>query len=153
MQSAFKDRLKSFLENEQLVPKPLIFLTRCMRMLQASNQILGSPVNRINLLAESAASGLAVATATSRRAPLWTRLQAVIKVVRFKTTLAGMCSLIQFSRMFFLPQPTFTAIDFVFWASYYYNKLFRRGQVGFEDMYVPSPATFIHGSLIEQYIA
>lgn len=87
-QSAFKNRLKSFLENEQLVPRELIFLTRCMRMLQATNQILGSPVNRINLLAESAVSGLAIKTSRSHGS-LWKRLAAVLQVVRFKLTLVG----------------------------------------------------------------
>lgn len=88
-QRAFKDRLKTFLENEQLVPRELIFLTRCMRMLQATNQMLGSPVNRINLLADSAVKGLAVEAATSRHTPVLKRISALLKVVRFRLTLLG----------------------------------------------------------------
>lgn len=57
------------LENEQLIPrvclsktpfvgpiadvfKELIFLTRCQRMMQANNQLLGSPSARVNLTAK-----------------------------------------------------------------------------------------------------
>lgn len=87
-QSAFRTRLKSFLENEQLVPRELIFLTRCMRMLQATNQLLGSPVNRINLLAEWAVSGLDSKT-TQQRNSLWKRIAELVRVARFKATLLG----------------------------------------------------------------
>ncbi|GAA97842.1 uncharacterized protein L969DRAFT_52271 [Mixia osmundae IAM 14324] len=53
-----KEKLKSMLENEQLIPRELIFLTRTMRMCQANNQRLGSPSNRINILAHWAAVGV-----------------------------------------------------------------------------------------------
>ncbi|KAK4701819.1 hypothetical protein P7C70_g4411, partial [Phenoliferia sp. Uapishka_3] len=57
-QSGLKDRLKTMLENEQLIPRELIFLGRAMRMAQANNQSLGSPTNRINMMAHWAADGL-----------------------------------------------------------------------------------------------
>lgn len=57
-QNELKERLRTMLENEQLIPRELIFLTRCMRMVQAVNQGLGSPSNRINILAHWAAEGL-----------------------------------------------------------------------------------------------
>lgn len=50
-QYELKERLKTMLENEQLIPRELIFLARSMRMVQAVNQGLGSPSNRINILA------------------------------------------------------------------------------------------------------
>lgn len=37
-QAGLKDRLRSMLENEQLIPRELIFLTRGMRMMQSNNQ-------------------------------------------------------------------------------------------------------------------
>jgi aarF domain-containing kinase len=50
-QNELKERLRSMLENEKLIPRELIFLARSMRMVQAVNQGLGSPSNRINILA------------------------------------------------------------------------------------------------------
>ncbi|KZO91033.1 ABC1-domain-containing protein [Calocera viscosa TUFC12733] len=50
---------KTMLQNEQLIPREIIFITRCMRMMQANNQALGSPSNRINILAHWAVTGLA----------------------------------------------------------------------------------------------
>ncbi|KAG0144455.1 hypothetical protein CROQUDRAFT_660017 [Cronartium quercuum f. sp. fusiforme G11] len=55
-----KETLKGLLENEQLVPRELIFIVRCMRMMQGNNQALGSPSNRINILAHGAASGMRI---------------------------------------------------------------------------------------------
>ena len=74
-QVELKQRMKSMLENEQLIPRvrgalawsitvfrnrsrstadkqELIFLTRCQRMMQANNQLLGSPSSRVNLTAK-----------------------------------------------------------------------------------------------------
>lgn len=53
-----KEKLKTFLVNVELVPKELIFLGRCMRIVQNNNQSLGSPVNRLNILARHAADAL-----------------------------------------------------------------------------------------------
>lgn len=61
-----KERLKAMLENEQQIPRELIFLMRTMRMMQANNQALGSPSNRINIIGHWAAEGQKLAT---RRAP------------------------------------------------------------------------------------
>ncbi|EJU01669.1 ABC1-domain-containing protein [Dacryopinax primogenitus] len=56
---SLKVLLKTLLENEQLIPREIIFITRTMRMMQANNQALGSPSNRINILAHWAVTGLA----------------------------------------------------------------------------------------------
>ncbi|GAA5856773.1 hypothetical protein JCM8547_008835 [Rhodosporidiobolus lusitaniae] len=53
-----KERIKTMLESEEKIPRELIFVTRAMRMMQGNNQSLGSPTNRINLLAHHAARGL-----------------------------------------------------------------------------------------------
>ncbi|KAK4049505.1 hypothetical protein OIO90_005456 [Microbotryomycetes sp. JL221] len=57
-QVGLKERIRSMLEAEELIPRPLIFITRSMRMMQANNQSLGSPSNRINANAHWAAAGL-----------------------------------------------------------------------------------------------
>ncbi|KAL7421425.1 hypothetical protein Q5752_004311 [Cryptotrichosporon argae] len=56
-QVELKRRLKTMLENEQLIPRELIFLSRCQRMMQANNQLLGSPSSRVNLTAKWASIG------------------------------------------------------------------------------------------------
>ncbi|KAH9824856.1 ABC1 family-domain-containing protein [Melampsora americana] len=53
-----KDTLVGMLQNQKLIPNELIFIVRSMRMMQGNNQVLGSPSNRINILAHGAASGM-----------------------------------------------------------------------------------------------
>ncbi|MBW0493179.1 hypothetical protein O181_032894 [Austropuccinia psidii MF-1] len=55
-----KETMKTLLENEALIPQELIFIVRCMRMMQGNNQALGSPTNRINILAHAAAAGMRI---------------------------------------------------------------------------------------------
>ncbi|CAO1628519.1 unnamed protein product [Parajaminaea phylloscopi] len=59
-----KEVIKNFLERVELVPKELIFVGRSMRIVQANNQTLGSPVNRINILARHAADALVTTSPT-----------------------------------------------------------------------------------------
>lgn len=56
-QVELKSRIIHMLENEQLVPRELIFITRGHRMFQANNQAIGSPSPRINITAKWAAKG------------------------------------------------------------------------------------------------
>lgn len=53
-----KEVINNFLVKVELVPKELIFVARSMRIVQANNQALASPVNRINILARHAADAL-----------------------------------------------------------------------------------------------
>lgn len=53
-----KEMIKGFLVHVEMIPKELIFVGRSMRIVQANNQVLHSPVNRINILARHAASAL-----------------------------------------------------------------------------------------------
>lgn len=57
-QLLLKNTLRASLLHEELIPRQLIFLGRCMRILQANNQLLGSPVNRLNILSLSASESL-----------------------------------------------------------------------------------------------
>lgn len=57
-QVEMKRRFKTMLENEAMIPREIIFLTRCQRMMQANNQVLGSPSARVNVTAKWAAKGL-----------------------------------------------------------------------------------------------
>ncbi|KAJ3270867.1 hypothetical protein HDV01_007338 [Terramyces sp. JEL0728] len=50
-----KNRLSKFLKNTQTLPKELIFVGRNLNCVRANNKLLGSPVNRINIMANSAA--------------------------------------------------------------------------------------------------
>ncbi|KAJ3283515.1 hypothetical protein HK104_010342 [Borealophlyctis nickersoniae] len=53
-----KNRVREFLANTELMPKELIFLGRNMNLIRSNNRLLSSPVNRINLMANRAASSL-----------------------------------------------------------------------------------------------
>ncbi|KAB5594595.1 5-methyltetrahydropteroyltriglutamate homocysteine S-methyltransferase [Ceratobasidium theobromae] len=58
-QVMLKEKMKTFLEFQDLIPRELIFVGRAQRMLQANNQSLGSPSNRLNITAHWAAAGYA----------------------------------------------------------------------------------------------
>ncbi|KAG8807584.1 hypothetical protein FRC17_004397 [Serendipita sp. 399] len=58
IQRKMKETVKRFLQNYELIPKELIFLGRSMRIIQANNQALGSPVDRISILARGACDNL-----------------------------------------------------------------------------------------------
>ena len=83
-------------EAEELIPRELVFLARTMRIAQGCNQSLGSPSNRIQLLAHWAAVGLDDQLATERRRfDLKTWLHDRRQILTFKFTLViidiGLC--------------------------------------------------------------
>ena len=59
-QLAIRDKLRNFLSDTEKIPLELVFLGRNMRIVQATNQLLGSPVNRPALMANWASRGLTV---------------------------------------------------------------------------------------------
>jgi aarF domain-containing kinase len=59
-QLAIRDKLRNFLSDTEKIPLELLFLGRNMRIVQATNQILGSPVNRPSLMANWVSRGLVV---------------------------------------------------------------------------------------------
>lgn len=103
LQREMKEKLKSFLVHTELLPKELLFVGRSMRIIQANNQVLGSPVNRLNILAKHAAAALISNTSTpslyrvfkplrtQHRTSFSQRLSAWLKdrvdFARFRTTL------------------------------------------------------------------
>lgn len=64
LQREMKEKIKSFLVHVELLPKELIFVGRSMRIIQANNQVLGSPVNRLDILARHAAAAMISSTRT-----------------------------------------------------------------------------------------
>ena len=57
-QLAIRDKLRNFLSDTEKIPLELLFLGRNMRIVQATNQLVGSPVNRPALMANWASRGL-----------------------------------------------------------------------------------------------
>ncbi|KAG1052991.1 hypothetical protein G6F43_004899 [Rhizopus delemar] len=51
LQVHMKDRIKHFLRDQELFPRELIFISRNMNIVRANNKSVGSPVNRLNLMA------------------------------------------------------------------------------------------------------
>lgn len=123
-----KETMKTLLENEALIPQELIFIVRCMRMMQGNNQVLGSPTNRINILAHGAAAGMSI-NAPPSSANRDTRLVSIlriwfdnlIKVWTFRSVLM----LVDFG--FFLTQVR------QWWLKDSRHQKARRGE-GFEDL-------------------
>lgn len=51
LQVELKERIRNMLENEQKIPRELIFVGRAQRITQSLNQIIGSPSPRLNISA------------------------------------------------------------------------------------------------------
>jgi aarF domain-containing kinase len=70
-QIAIRDKLRNFLSDTQKIPLELLFLGRNMRIVQATNQLLGSPVNRPALMANWASRGLTTKANLTWREKVW----------------------------------------------------------------------------------
>jgi len=146
-----KEKVKTFLLDVELVPKELIFVGRAMRILQANNQAMGkyvvscfsavtlimvdfppgSPVNRLNILARHASSGLLIDTSRSSSSlPPTTDTTSTTPQPSVKEWIHGYLS----SRVSFLRfRTTLFAIDLVFhltnwtaWLSHTRKRLAER---------------------------
>ncbi|KAI8987496.1 ABC1 family-domain-containing protein [Mycotypha africana] len=58
MQLHMKERIKTFLKDQALFPRELIFISRNMNIVRANNKAMNSPVNRINIMARWAVRGI-----------------------------------------------------------------------------------------------
>ncbi|KAJ3053344.1 hypothetical protein HK097_004482 [Rhizophlyctis rosea] len=65
-QEEIKERVKHFLSNTDIMPKELIFLGRNMNLIRSNNKLYGSPVNRINMMANRAVENLGLTQHFSR---------------------------------------------------------------------------------------
>lgn len=100
-----KERLRSFLKNTELLPKELIFIGRNMNCVRANNRTLGSPVNRINIMADMAVASLG-ADWTVWNSPAFSRMNSISKE-SFSVKLSNFI----FSRLRFL------YFKFILWTS------------------------------------
>ncbi|WWC64250.1 uncharacterized protein I303_106859 [Kwoniella dejecticola CBS 10117] len=115
-QVELKERMKKMLENEQLIPRELIFLTRCQRMMQANNQLLGSPSSRVNLTARWASIGYTNSLTGSRS----------IKSVGMSTWLKDRLDAFVF-------RVTLGIVDLVFWFTLQKQRFLPKEKGGWED--------------------
>ncbi|CAE6453877.1 unnamed protein product [Rhizoctonia solani] len=86
-QVMLKEKMRTFLEFQDLIPRELIFVGRAQRMLQANNQSLGSPSNRLNITARWAAVGYAQSVPTVTYGVSDT-FHAVVSLVVFRLALS-----------------------------------------------------------------
>lgn len=94
-QLAIRDRLRNFLSDTEKIPLELVFLGRNMRIVQATNQLLGSPVNRPALMAQWVSRGLIV-----RENLTWKKkLVGMLNQFKFKFTLGVMELAFWFNRI------------------------------------------------------
>ncbi|WVF67199.1 hypothetical protein IAT40_001947 [Kwoniella sp. CBS 6097] len=108
-QVELKQRMKTMLENEQLIPRELIFLTRCQRMMQANNQLLGSPSSRVNLTAKWASIGYTRSLTGSRSLQTvgiwrWTRDRFDAFLFRFTLGIVDLAFWFTLQKQRFLPK-------------------------------------------------
>ncbi|KZT52596.1 ABC1-domain-containing protein [Calocera cornea HHB12733] len=122
--------LKTMLQNEQLIPREIIFITRCMRMMQANNQALGSPSNRINILAHWAVTGLA--TAPSSPDPVPTSASPRLSLTSLANTPEALMGWLRRSLQVWTFRLTVLLIDFTFLLSKLRQWLVK--DEGFEEM-------------------
>ncbi|WVQ64100.1 uncharacterized protein L199_002259 [Kwoniella botswanensis] len=115
-QVELKARMKKMLENEQLIPRELIFLTRCQRMMQANNQLLGSPSSRVNLTARWASIGYTNSLTGSRS------LNSVGLSTWLKDRLDA-----------FVFRFTLSIVDLVFWFTLQKQRFLPKEKGGWED--------------------
>ncbi|RSH78956.1 uncharacterized protein EHS24_001879 [Apiotrichum porosum] len=116
LQLEVKAQFKAILESEQLIPKELIFLTRCQRMMQANNQTLGSPSSRVNVTAQWAARGYANSLTGSR----------ALSAVGFQTWLKDRLQMVVF-------RFTLWVIDVAFWWTKLKQRWGSSDALGWED--------------------
>jgi aarF domain-containing kinase len=94
-QLAIRDKLRNFLSDTSKIPLELLFLGRNMRIVQATNQLVGSPVNRPALMANWASRGLIVRTNLTWRE----RVKGVLDHVKFRVTLGVMAMAFWWNRV------------------------------------------------------
>ena len=86
VQVAIRDKMRNFLADTEKLPLELIFLGRNMRIVQATNQLLGSPVNRPAIMANWASRGLTV----KENLILRERIVWIMDHIKFRITLGIM---------------------------------------------------------------
>ncbi|KAF7729934.1 hypothetical protein EC973_003347 [Apophysomyces ossiformis] len=96
LQTNLKSRLKHFLEDQALFPRELIFLSRNMNIVRANNKTVGSPVNRINIMAQWAVRGISL-----EKGPMTTKSKIQHFIHRFWRTLVFDCTLWLMSLSFY----------------------------------------------------
>ncbi|KAG2176985.1 hypothetical protein INT43_007639 [Umbelopsis isabellina] len=88
MQMSMKTRIRNFLVNQALFPRELIFVSRNMNIVRANNKAMGSPVNRINIMARWAVYGLE--SKNKEKRGIRDYLKHSWRLVLFETTLFAM---------------------------------------------------------------
>ncbi|ORY87017.1 ABC1-domain-containing protein [Protomyces lactucae-debilis] len=81
-QVAVKEKIKDFLKDQEKIPQELLFIGRNMRIVQANNQAMGSPVNRISITAKWASASLGSSASTG----LASRIKNALSHARFLVT-------------------------------------------------------------------
>lgn len=127
-----KEKLKSFLQNTELIPRELIFVGRNMNCVRANNRSLGSPVNRINIMANWAVSSL------GNDWSVWSRHKVVATKSRIPWPIRCVSSFVQSRVNYLFFRSTLWLSSMTFYASQLYQKLlwvlFGTKWAGFEGL-------------------
>eukprot|EP01117_Protostelium_nocturnum_P012258 TRINITY_DN4509_c0_g1_i1.p1 TRINITY_DN4509_c0_g1~~TRINITY_DN4509_c0_g1_i1.p1 ORF type:complete len:538 (+),score=177.24 TRINITY_DN4509_c0_g1_i1:126-1739(+) len=83
-QMEFKERIKKFLSDQDSIPRELIFLSRNMELVRGNNKFMGSPVNRVGIMARWAVKNSSIKKDSSH---LINYIKSTIGTLRFETSL------------------------------------------------------------------
>ncbi|OCB88809.1 ABC1 domain protein [Sanghuangporus baumii] len=95
MQERMRGNLREVLGDERIWPRALLFLGRTIRILQADNQMLGSPMNRVKIMAFCASRALA----NDQDLSLGARLRQWFRHLVFRTVLLSSDVMFYMSRI------------------------------------------------------
>lgn len=127
-----KEKLKSFLKDTKLIPRELIFVGRNMNCVRANNRSLGSPVNRINIMANWAVSSL------GNDWSVWSRQSPVKTKSRVPWPIHCLSAFIQSRANYLFFRSTLWLTSVTFYATQLYQKivwvLFGQKTAGFEGI-------------------
>ncbi|CAO1623579.1 unnamed protein product [Sympodiomycopsis kandeliae] len=119
-----KEVINNFLVKVELVPKELIFVGRSMRIVQANNQALSSPVNRINILARHAADALITTTQPSLYRVLFPSQGSQSFNTRLHEWTKSRIAFIKFRTTLFILDTAFFSSALVHWIKLFYRDPF-----------------------------
>ncbi len=124
VQQEMKDKIKNFLVSVELIPKELIFVGRSMRIIQANNQVLGSPVNRLNILAKHAASALISPHTPSLARVFFPRSTAVQTHIgeRFREWMSDRFAFVKFRLVLFVLDTAFITSQLKHWTRFLFKR-------------------------------
>eukprot|EP00050_Salpingoeca_kvevrii_P001718 m.177494 g.177494 ORF g.177494 m.177494 type:complete len:541 (-) comp10438_c1_seq2:1159-2781(-) len=105
LQQRAKERVRELLRDTNLLPRELIILGRSMNIIRSNNKMMGSPVNRVNIMVEYAARGFSAdktkVTSLDKHVNAHISVKELVSLAMFRVrlwVLSAIYHLVQFRR-------------------------------------------------------